>query len=129
MVQMGKFLDSRQIRRLSGIPAGALLDCLTHLQRLATAGMSMLPRHHPRRIGDLDSAAHAFGCYFGMDCIAHTNFAHTHVRSTPLASRSDRQDGKAFVMRDANPGLTADSSFEAGFVRPSARANERPSPG
>jgi hypothetical protein len=60
--------------------ARALLDCLTPLQRLATAGMSVLLPHHARRIGDLDPVAHASGFYFGMDCIAHTNFAHTHLR-------------------------------------------------
>jgi hypothetical protein len=94
----------------------ALLDCLTSLQRLATAGMSVLLPHHLGRFGDLDSVAHDIGFYFGMDCIAHTNFAHAHVRSTPLASRSDRPAGNAVVMRDASPSLTADSSFEAGFV-------------
>jgi hypothetical protein len=71
-----------------GIPAGALLDCLTPLQRLATAGMSVLLPHHPRRIGDLDSVAHASGFYFGMDCIAHTNFAHAlTVAVNPSAGR------------------------------------------
>jgi hypothetical protein len=101
-------------------------DCLTPMQRLATSGMLVLLPHHLPRIGDLDSVAHDIGCYFGTDCIAHTHFTHTHGRSTPLASRSDRPDGNAVVMRDANPGVTADSSFATGFVQPNARAKERP---
>jgi hypothetical protein len=52
-------------------------DCLTPMQRLATAGMSILLPHYLHRNGDLDSVSHDFGCFFGMDClrirISHTS--------------------------------------------------------
>jgi hypothetical protein len=72
----GDLLNALQSRMQRCNDQETFNDCLTPMQRLATAGMSMLLPHRLPRNGDLDSVSHDFGCFFGMDClrirISHT---------------------------------------------------------